>query len=379
MKKVIYHHRIASKDGQFVHVEEIVSAMRRTGADVVMVSPSVNNNADFGSDGGFVSKLKKCLPKSMYEILELSYSFWAGAKLLYVVKKHKPDFIYERYNLHQPAGVLVSMITRTPLLLEVNAPLYEERLRHSGGIALKWLAKAVENFTWKHATVALPVTEVLSQIMNSDLRINNENIVIHNGIRESEFERLSNMKKDGGDVLNIGFVGFMHLTCGVEHVINLMAENKSLKAKLTCVGDGPRARALEEMSSIVGVSEQCDFKGLISREAVFDVVSEFDIAIQPAVTSYASPLKIFEYMAAGCLIVAPDQPNIREILNEDCAIFFTPGDIESFKSAIKEAVNNYSAHQAKKQYAREQILSRHFTWESNVKKIFQIAEKVRKG
>lgn len=376
-KKVIYHHRIASKDGQFVHVEEIVSAMKKAGADVTVISPSVNDKAEFGGDGGFVSKMKKMLPKAMYEILELTYSFWPGFKLLLAVIKNKPDFIYERYNLHQPAGVIVSKLTKTPLLLEVNAPLYEERLKHSGGIALKWLAKRVENFTWKNATVALPVTEVLSQIINADLSIDNKNIVIHNGIRASEFERLSNSKRNDGHVLNVGFVGFMHLTCGVEHVISLIAENKSLNAKLTCVGDGPRAKALKEMADIVGVRDRCDFMGLVSREAIFDVVLDFDIAIQPAVTAYASPLKIFEYMAAGCLIIAPDQPNIREILNDDCAIFFTPGNAESFKSAINEAVSNYHKHLSKKNRARGLILSRNFTWEANVEKIFNIAEQVK--
>ena len=39
--KILYHHRIASKDGQYVHVEELVKALRGIGHEVVMVGPRV--------------------------------------------------------------------------------------------------------------------------------------------------------------------------------------------------------------------------------------------------------------------------------------------------------------------------------------------------
>ncbi|PMY01013.1 glycosyl transferase family 1, partial [Pseudomonas sp. MPR-R2A5] len=42
---------------------------------------------------------------------------------------------------------------------------------------------------------------------------------------------------------------------------------------------------------------------------------------------YASPLKLFEYMALSRAIVAPDQANIREVLTDGVdALLFRPGD-----------------------------------------------------
>ena len=61
--KILYHHRIASKDGQYVHVEEIIKAMRELGHDVIIVAPDVAEQSDFGSDGGWVDLLKAKLPK----------------------------------------------------------------------------------------------------------------------------------------------------------------------------------------------------------------------------------------------------------------------------------------------------------------------------
>lgn len=139
----MYHHRIASKDGQYVHVEELTNALLEQGHELHFVAPQVNENADFGGDGGFVSKLKKALPKALYEILELSYSAWVFIKLVVAILKFKPEVIYERYNLYQPAGVLAAKLFNIPLLLEINAPLAEERAKYSG-LALQGFAKKIE-------------------------------------------------------------------------------------------------------------------------------------------------------------------------------------------------------------------------------------------
>lgn len=364
--RILYHHRIASKDGQFVHVEEIITAMKKKGHDVLLVAPSINENAQFGHDGGWVSSLKKSLPKFIYEMLELTYSTWLFVKLIRAIIKFKPDFIYERYNLYQPAGILASKLMRVPLILEINAPLFEERSRYSGGIAIPWLAKSIERFTWKNATFRLPVTDVLRKIIEMEIGSNKGTHVLHNGVREdASNNEIPDAPSEDNDII-VGFVGFMHLTCGVEHVISLMAENPSLKIKLICIGDGPRADALQKMTADLGLSHKAEFTGLIHRDSIFDKIKTFHIALQPAVTAYASPLKMFEYMAAGNLIVAPQQPNIMEILDRQCAILFQPGNPESLKEALYDAVVNYREHQEKRSAAQMKITSSKFTWENNV-------------
>ena len=55
----------------------------------------------------------------------------------------------------------------------------------------------------------------------------------------------------------------------------------------------------------LGLEQRLRFTGFVSRDAVPSHVAAFDIALQPAVTSYASPLKLFEDLALGKAIVAP--------------------------------------------------------------------------
>ena len=47
--KILYHHRIASKDGQFVHVEELTNALKEAGHEINFVSPGFTDDTDFGT------------------------------------------------------------------------------------------------------------------------------------------------------------------------------------------------------------------------------------------------------------------------------------------------------------------------------------------
>jgi len=51
--KILYHHRTASKDGQAVHIEEMIDAMRSLGHEVRVVAPTLGAPADQqGAMGG---------------------------------------------------------------------------------------------------------------------------------------------------------------------------------------------------------------------------------------------------------------------------------------------------------------------------------------
>ena len=60
-------------------------------------------------------------------------------------------------------------------------------------------------------------------------------------------------------------------------------------------------------------------------------LKSIDIALQPAVVPYASPLKLIEYLATGKSIIAPAQDNIKELLEDgENALLFDEGDMEQF-------------------------------------------------
>jgi glycosyltransferase involved in cell wall biosynthesis len=370
--KILYHHRIASKDGQFVHVEELTNAFIEQGHELKFVAPSLNDNSDFGHDGGFVTKLKKQLPRALYELLELSYSFWIFIKLVIAIKQFKPELIYERYNLYQPAGIWASKLFKIPLILEVNAPLVEERSRYSGLSLIKF-AKWIENYTWKNATHTLPVTNVLAEHLRL-VGVEERNItVIHNGVNQAFIDGMlakpiNNSKKE----IVIGFTGFIHPWHGMDKAIEAIAEHKELPLKLICVGDGNILPELKAQAEALGISDKIEFAGLVTRDKVLDYVEQFDIALQPDVTAYASPLKMFEYMAVGSVIIAPDCPNIREILSEDTAFFFDKGNQKSFIEKLVFTIEHIDELEELRENVKKSIIDKQFVWQESAKRVVQL-------
>lgn len=55
-----------------------------------------------------------------------------------------------------------------------------------------------------------------------------------------------------------------------------------------------------------------------------------------------SPLKLFEYMAAGRPIVASDLPSIREIVNEKSAVLVSPDSAAAFANGIRSLIEDPS-------------------------------------
>jgi len=379
--KILYHHRIASKDGQFVHVEELTNAFLKTGHELKFVAPSLNENSDFGHDGGIVTKLKKLLPRALYELLELTYSFWIFIKLVIAIKKFKPAFIYERYNLYQPAGVLVSKLFKIPLILEVNAPLVYERKTYSG-LSLVKFAKWIENYTWKNATHTLPVTNVLAEHLRK-AGVKEKNItVIHNGVRQQFIDEMLaksiNKNKNKKEIV-IGFTGFIHPWHGMDKAIHAIAQHKNLPLKLVCVGDGNILPELKALAKELGVANKIEFAGLVTRDKVLGYVEQFDITLQPDVTDYASPLKMFEYMAVGSIIIAPNCPNIKEILSDKTALFFEKGNQNSFIEQLNNAIEHIDEFNDLRIAVKNSVIEKGFVWEENAKRIIDLVTAMNNG
>jgi len=371
--KILYHHRIASKDGQYVHVEELTNALIEQGHSIDFVAPEFVKKSEFGYEGGPVAKLKELLPQAVYELLELSYSFVVAAKLIRSILRNRPDFIYERYNLLQPAGVLIARLFDVPLLLEVNAPLADEREKYSG-LKLKKLARFVEAFTWKTADKVLPVTQVLADIVRGAGVDPDKITVVHNGINEKLLSTVFKQKKNFiKNKIIIGFVGFINPWHRLDLAIEALASHQESDIHLVCVGDGDIREQLEIQAKKAGVIDKVTFTGLVNRDEVFQYISQFDIALQPSVTPYASPLKFFEYLAASCLIIAPSTNNICEIVTHESALLFEPDDYNDFAKKLTFAIENYKGLSEKRINAYNVLLERGFTWQKNAQRVTDLA------
>lgn len=381
--KILYHHRTLSRDGQDVHITEMIAAFRRAGHEVRVVAPEAHTDSGFGSEGGFLSRLRSALPAAITEWMELAYSFVAYRHLAAAYREFAPDILYERYNLFTLSGKWLHRRTGVPFFVEVNAPLAEERSRY-GGLFWERLARWTEQSVWRAADAVLPVTQELAEHLYSAQVPPDRVHVIPNGIDPNKFspdldDQPVRDKFGLGDRTVIGFTGFLRDWHGLPNVVDAMADLvPQVDAHFLVVGDGPARADVERQAEVRGVSDRVTVTGLVQRSEVASYQAAFDVAVQPEATSYASPLKLFEYMGLGHAIVAPDQPNLREVLEHDkTALLFAPSDNHAFTEALQRLVTDNALRGRLGKAAADAVATTPYTWDGNAARVVSLAESER--
>lgn len=373
--KILYSHRTRSADGQYVHIRELTEALAARGCEIVMAGP--DEGAAKPLDAGGPAGLKRFLPKPFYECAEYGYSYLGYRRLAALAAEAQPDVLYERYNLFYQAGAWLRRRTGLPMLLEVNAPLSEERSAH-GGLAFKGFARRAEAAVWRAADMVLPVSGVLADYVRAAGVPDDRIMVVHNGVGADflvERDGWAVRKRYGlEDKLVLGFTGFVRDWHRVDRAIRFLARHENKHLAFLLVGDGPVRPALEALAGELGVADRVRFAGVVQREALADHVAAFDIALQPAATAYASPLKLFEYMALGKAILAPASPNIAEaIADGEEAVLFPQGE-GGFDKALSVLVEDAGLRDRLGNAARARLIRDDRTWSGNARRIERLAE-----
>jgi glycosyltransferase involved in cell wall biosynthesis len=376
--RILFSHRIRARDGQAVHLEALVAALRDEGHEVLVVGPRSYEQDAFGGEGRGLAILRRLCPAAAYELLELTYNVPAVYRLLRAHRRFRAELVYERYNLFFFGGLALKWLYRAPFYLEINAPLAEERASH-GNLSLKRLALFLERGVWRRADHVYPVTGVLADYAVA-AGVRRDAITVNpNGVDRNQYTVDAPCEPPRGKAITLGFVGFLRTWHGMDTVISLLSEIRSRHdLRLVIVGDGPAVPELVRQVSALQLDDKVEFLGLVPRDRVAGVIRSFDIALQPRCVPYASPLKLFEYMGLGRAIIAPDQPNIREILaHERNALLFEPNDSSSLREAIVRLAADASLRRALGTQARQDILDRDYTWAGNAKRIVETYSRTR--
>lgn len=384
--KILYHHRTASKDGQSTHITEMILGLRALDAEVIECAPSVGSDSPSEAGGGspgWVGQLKALLPRQLYELAELAYSWVAYRRLSAAIRQHRPEGIYERYNLYLLAGIWAKKRFKLPLILEVNAPMAVER-REYGGLSWPRLADWAELYVWKQADLLLPVTQVLADYMVAKgldaARIH----VIPNAINLAHYQHLpSKDEAKAGQGLQgklvVGFTGFVREWDRLDRIMAWVAKQAPrYPVHLMVIGDGPARAEIEACARQLGVAERLSFTGAVPREQVPALSMAFDIALQTALVPYASPLCLFEYLALGKAIVAPDQPNHHEILTDGVdAVLYDPLAANGIEKALDQLCEDEPLRERVAAAAVGVIATKQLTWVQHAARVLGLFQSLQ--
>lgn len=145
--------------------------------------------------------------------------------------------------------------------------------------------------------------------------------------------------------------------------------------RITLLGGEPH-RVRELRQAIPPDGAEIVFTGHVSHSEVASHLGQACIAVLPnregSVSAFTSPLKLFEYMAAGCAIVATDLPVFKEVLQPADALWAKPGDPASLASALSTLARNPSHAQSLGNRSRE--LAKAYSWDARAQRLKSLFE-----
>jgi glycosyltransferase involved in cell wall biosynthesis len=252
------------------------------------------------------------------------------------------------------ASLVLHLPSRPPLVYESHgyAPEVAEALPALVSTAkapspskLARLARR-EAYVWQRADGYVTITAGLGRTLSDRFGTRPRLAVVPDGTRiAASGPRHSPV----GDTVTVGYAGHLYAWKGVDVLVEALARVPNVRALI--IGghekepDLDRVRALADR---LGVSGRIEFAGQVPPAAVAARLLEADILTLPnpasAISTHAtSPLKLFEYMAAGRAIVASNLPAIGEVLVDDVnAVLVTPGDAGALAAGISRLAGDQS-------------------------------------
>jgi glycosyltransferase involved in cell wall biosynthesis len=386
--RILYHHRTQAEDGQAVHIRALISAFRSLGHEVEEFSLVKRaNGASAARSGGGFGWIGR-VPRFARELMEYGYTAYARRPLVAAGRDFRPDFVYERYAFGNTAGLAAARSLAKPFVLEVNSPMVLE-LGRTRGLSFPGLARRVETDLFRSADLVCVVTGVLRDML-IEMGVARERLLVtQNGVELARYaygERAEarraaraelGLAHDPSNELVLGFVGFYRDWHRLDVVLAAMAAPTLAHTRLVLVGEGPARAELERRAQELGLAARVSFAGPRPHAAIPGLLPAFDVALVPAINPYASPLKLFEYMAASLPTIAPDQPNLREVLTHAQDAWLVPsGDEGALRSAL-ERLSEPALAARLGAAARATIERGDYTWQGNARRVVAAVEALR--
>ena len=393
-QRVLYHHRIRADDGQAVHVRELIGALRSLGhtvhecalvpktdpASARAAAPTAN---EAPRPAGLWQRLS--LPRRAVEVLEILYNHKGRAMLRAAARTLRPHFVYERHALHCRSGLDVARELGVPLLLEVNSPMVDE-MQKLGSLRFPARARATEREVLAGADAVLAVTQVLAdQLVLAGARAERVHVIGNGAVPE----RYGPDTKHAAAAVRarwqlpagafaLGFVGYMRPWHRLDLVLEAMARPALGPLVLVLMGQGPALAPLLAAAAGRGLQDRVRALGEVPAGLLPAHVMACDGALIPAINAYASPLKLFDSLAAGVPTLAPDQPNLREtIIAGDNGLLFRPGDVEDLVAKLRQLVLDRGFAQRLGARGLDSLLARRWTWAGNAERVLAVYEALR--
>jgi glycosyltransferase involved in cell wall biosynthesis len=355
--------QIPSDTANSIQVMKACNALVQLGHDLTLIVPgSPNTSVDLKSHYGIQTDFQiEWLPTSNRSLFT-----WQAIQN---ARKHHPDLIYSWFI----QSAVFSLLYKLPVVYEIH-------LQPTGRFGPAWhRAFASLRGRKRLASITQALVDVLDREHNIHFKAD-EVVIAPNGVDLERFDslpatpELARQQLDLPEAPTVMCTGHLYAGRGTDLFLALAKEIP----QASFVWVGGRTEDVEIWKSRAQ-SDNVTFTGFIPNQELPLYQSAADVLLMPYSrsimgssgtadsASVASPMKMFEYMAARRAIVTADLPVIREVLNEKSAVFCEPDNVGDWRLEIEGLLADQPRRVELGKQAKQDVSG--YTWLARAKKI----------
>lgn len=366
--------------GASVHVQEVLCGLRRAGAEPVLIASRIGGKPPAGLADLTVIELPR-LPKGE-PLARARAALDANSAVMAALDAAGPfDLVYERYSLWSDAGMVWAQRAGCPGLLEVNAPLIEEQRKYRE-LVLEDEALRIAQSVFGAASALLAVSPGVAAYLERQPTAHGRVHVVANGVDPARFATAAagrGAKSNAAKTPVIGFLGTLKPWHGLPLLMDAFVRLRrhGVEARLLLVGDGPERDGLAAAAEAAGIAGAIEFAGAVEPAAVPDWLARMDVAVAPYPALddfYFSPLKIYEYMAAGLPVVSSRVGHLATVVADGEDGVLVPADDADALAAALAGLLADPARCLRLGRAGRLKVEREHSWDAVVARLLAIAQ-----
>ena len=273
--------------------------------------------------------------------------------------------------VYESHGYAPDVAAALPDLVETAQPASERKLRRLA---------AREEAVWHGADGYVTITTALAEELTRRFGQRRRLRVIPDGVR-LEAGAFASASADRDPVPTVAYAGHLYPWKGVDVLLEALARLPGVRGLI--VGgheQEPDLGRLRTLADRLGIADRVTFTGIVPPPRVPEWLARATVLALPNTASaistrFTSPLKLFEYMAAGRPIVASDLPSLREVLaHEQTALLVAPGDPAALAGAVRRLVDDPALGSRLAAAARGKV--EHYSWARRAERIEALLDDV---